>query len=116
MVQLNNIYKVYVKIDAESRINAVNSSAFLADTAGWILIDEGTEWPRYHHAQGNYFDGGTFTADGIPRYKLEEGRPVQRTAEEIQADRAAVVTPPTETEQLRADVDFIAAMTGVDLT
>lgn len=24
--------------------------------------------------------------------------------------------PPTETEQLRADVDFIAALTGVDLT
>lgn len=32
-----------------------------------------------------------------------------------EAEKAAIPTPPTELEQLRADVDFLAAMGGVEL-
>lgn len=71
---------------------------------------------KYHHAQGNYFDKGIYTEDRIPRYKLVDGQAQERTEEEIQADRDAIPSPPpTEQEQLRADLDFIAAMTGVEL-
>ena len=36
--------------------------------------------------------------------------------EEIEADRATIIPPaPTALEQLRADVDFLAIMQGVDL-
>lgn len=83
---IQNSYVVYVKVNSKSQIVEVNSSAFLTDVAGWVEIDEGTG-DRYHHAQGNYFKGGLYTEDGIPRYKLVDGQPVERTEEEIQADR-----------------------------
>ena len=54
--------------------------------------------------------------DGIPLYKWD-GESVQpRTEKEIAADRAEIpVPPPSPQEQLRADVDFLAAMQGVSL-
>lgn len=81
-------YIVYVQTDKQGRITAVNSSAF-------VIGDWGTEIERgygdkYHHAQGNYFPQPIYTEDGIPRYKLEEGRAVERTEGEIEADRAAL--------------------------
>lgn len=54
--------------------------------------------------------------DGIPLYKWDGEQVVPRTEEEIEADRAAIPEPPPSAqERLRADVDFIAAMTGVML-
>lgn len=47
------MYKVYIKIDDDNNIVAINSSAFLEDPTGWIKIDEGYG-DKYHHAQGNY--------------------------------------------------------------
>ena len=79
-------YIVYVRMDGQGRILEANSSVFLTDTTGWTAIDEGLG-DKYHHAQGNYFDGGLYTDDGIPRYKLADGAPVLRSDEEIDADR-----------------------------
>ena len=57
-----------------------------------------------------------FDMDGIPLYKRDGSRVIPRTEAEIEADRAAIpAPPPSAQEQLRADVDFIAAMTGVTL-
>lgn len=107
-------YHVYVQTDEQGQITAINSSAFVPAEWG-TEIDSGFG-DRFHHAQGNYFTDGLYTADGIPRYKLVDGTAQERTAEEIAADRTAIPTPPpTAQEQLRADVDFIAAMTGVEL-
>ena len=79
-------YIVYVRTDEQSRILEANSGAFITDTTGWTAIDEGLG-DKYHHAQGNYFDGGLYTDDGFPRYKLADGAPALRSAEEIEADR-----------------------------
>lgn len=107
-------YRVYVQTDERGRITAVNSSAFVSDDWG-AEIDQGFG-DQYHHAQGNYFPQPIYTEDGIPRYKLVDGSPVERTEEEIAADWAAIPAPaPTAQEQLRADVDFLAAMQGVSL-
>ena len=96
-------YRVYVQADEKGRITAVNSSAFVS--ADWgTEIDQGYG-DQYHHAQGNYFPGPIYTEDGIPRYKLEDGSAMERTEEEIQADRAALPEPePTEAEKLRRRV------------
>ena len=83
---IQSSYAVYVKVNSKSQIVAVNSSAFLTNADGWIEIDEGTG-DRYRHAQGNYLPGALYTKDGIPRYKLVDGQPVERTKEEIHADR-----------------------------
>lgn len=106
-------YIVYVQVDLSGRITAVNSSAFVS--ADWgVEIDSGVG-DRYHHAQGNYFGSPIYTEDGIPRYKLVDGQAVERTEKEIAADLAAIVQPVTPMEQMRADIDFIAAMQGVSL-
>ena len=101
---MDDTYIVYIRIDGQSRVLEINSSAFLADTAGWTQIDEG--WGnKYHHALGNYLDGPLYDDNGIPRYKLDRGRVVERTEEEIAADLAAMPEPePGPQEQMQAAV------------
>lgn len=96
---MDNAYIVYIRTDSSNRVLEINSSAFLADTTGWTQIDEGCG-DRYHHAQGNYLDGPLYTEDGIPRYKLDRGRVVERTEEEIAADLAAMPAPPPTREEI----------------
>lgn len=79
-------YIVYVKTDEQNRIIDINSNAFLSDTENWTKIDEGLG-DKYHHAQGNYFDKPIYTDDGILRYKLVDGKAIERTNEEISAER-----------------------------
>ena len=84
-------YSVYVKTDEQNNITAVNSSAFLTDATGWTKIDEGAG-DKYHHAQGNYFNKPVMTMEGIYRYRLDDGEPVEKTAQEI-ADEIAALPP-----------------------
>ena len=67
-----------------------------------MQIDEGTG-DRYNLCQTHYFPDSIYTQDGIPRYKLEDGKPVERTEEEIAADRAALPAPVPTTEE-RLDI------------
>ena len=86
--------KVYVKTDKQNRIiRCEGGYTTPADLTGWTQIDEGYG-DRYNLCQSNYFPGGLYTEDGLPRYKLMDGQAVERTAEEIEADRAAVPAPP----------------------
>lgn len=94
-------YKVYILLDKKNNIASVNSSDFLDNIEGWILIDEGVG-DRYHHAQGNYFNGGIYTYDGIPLYCWDGEQVLKRTEEEIENDRRetppAPLDPNTETQ------------------
>ena len=102
--------KVYIKTDAQNRIiRCEGGYTTPADLSGWIYIDEGTG-DRYNLCQSHYFDGGTFTADGIPRYKLADSKPVLRSEEEIAADRDALSAPlPSRVEVLEAEVTRLRA-------
>ena len=91
------LYTVYIQIDDASRIIAINSSAFLPSTEGWIAIDEGLG-DRYHHAQGNYFPKPIYEERGIPAYKYVDGEALERTQEEIDADQHEPVPQPSETD------------------
>lgn len=101
MEYIEQPYIVYARTDELGRITAVNSSAFIP--ADWgTEIDQGYG-DKYHHAQGNYFPQPIYTDDGIPRYKLVDGQAVERTEEEIAADRAAIPVPsPTQKDRLSA--------------
>lgn len=102
------LYRVYVQADDSGRILDISSSGFAPPNWG-IEIDAG-EGDKYHHAQRHYLDGPTLTEDKIPRYKLVDGKPVERTPEEIQADRDAMPPPaPTEIEQLQAENKMLYA-------
>lgn len=94
-------YIVYAKVSAAGIITAVNSSAFLADTEGWVEIDSG-HGDRYHHAQGNYFSAPLVDDRGVYRYKLVDGKIVERTAAEMDADYTPPEASPTEAERIDA--------------
>lgn len=89
------MYKVCAKTDDLGRVVSINSDAFLPDTADWTQIDEG-EGDRFHHAQGNYLPKSIMTEQGVYRYKLVDGKVVERTSEEIQVDIDAIPPPPPD--------------------
>ena len=105
-----NRIKVYIKTDDKGNITGVNSSIFLDDTADWTEIDEGTG-DRYAHAQGHYFDNPIMTEEGIYRYKYTGGVVSEKTAEEMEAETAALPRPePTQAERLEALEDAVMEM------
>ena len=89
---------VFVKTNESGYITAVNSSAFLADTADWVEIDSGYG-DKYHHAQGHYFPEPITTDGGAYRYKLIDGVPVECTPEEIAEQEAALNPDPEQPEE-----------------
>lgn len=120
-------YKVFVLTDAESRVTAINSSAFVSGD-GWTQIDEGYG-DRCHHAQNNYLTKPLTDERGVYRYKLVDGLVAQRTQAEMDADYAARPAPePTAEEKektlLKAQIralsdrndfleDCVAEMAGI---
>ena len=108
---MNDIeYTVYAKTDDRNVITAINSSAFLPDTSSWTEIDEGVG-DKYHHAQNNYLSAGLTDENGIFNYKLTDGRPELRTAEEKapELERIAATQEISELKSKLAATDYIAA-------
>lgn len=84
---MSSVSKVYIQTDDQNRIIVCEGGYTTpADLTDWVQIDEGTG-DKYNLCQSHYFDGGLYTADGIPRYKLVDGAPVLRSEEEIEGDR-----------------------------
>ena len=106
--------KVYIQTDAEGRIILCDGGYTTpSDLTGWIEIDEGTG-DKYNLCQSHYFVGGLYTMDGIPRYRWDGSAAVLRTAEEIEADRAALPKPedtPTQLDRVEAQATYTAMMT-----
>lgn len=99
---MNENYVVYVKINESNSIIEINSSEFINDISGWIQIDEGVG-DKYHHAQGNYFDMSLYDMEGCANYKLVDGKPELRTAEEKQVEISnRPAPPPTEEDRIKA--------------
>ena len=94
-------YIVYIKTDNTNRITAIDSSAFLSDITGWTEIDSGFG-DKYHHAQGNYFSQPLYDERGICRYKMVDGKPIERTAEEMDADYTPTEIKPTTEQRVDA--------------
>ena len=88
-------YIVYIKINSENYITAINSSEFITNLTDWIKIDEGYG-DKYYHAQGNYFPEPIITESGVWRYKFVDNVPLECTPEEIAAQEALI---PSDSEQ-----------------
>ena len=84
--------RVYVQTDETGRVLRLEGEYSLpADLAGWVKIDEGYG-DRFSLAQSHYLSKPLY--DGaILRYKLVDGKVVERTAEEIEADKAKLPKP-----------------------
>ena len=110
-----NTSKVYVLSDSNGNITRIDGGYTLSnikDIENWVLIDEG-DGDKYNLCQGNYFDKPLCDERGICRYKLVDGKPVERTQEEMDADYVPPEVKPT-TEQrvdtLEATTDDIILM------
>lgn len=92
--------RVYALLDSESRVLRLEGEYSLpADLTGWTKIDEGYG-DEFSLAQSHYLAKPLY--DGaVLRYKLVDGKVVERTAEEIEADKAKLPKPaPTTAERV----------------
>lgn len=108
--------KVYIQIDNDGRILRCDGGYTTpADLTDWIEIDEG-DGDKYNLCQSNYFDGGLYTMDGIPRYRWDGEKAVLRSEEELEADRAEISKPePSGTIEARvAALEAGAAQAALD--
>lgn len=89
---MNPKSRVYVQTDSESRVLRLEGEYSIpADLTEWTKIDEGYG-DRFSLAQSHYLDKPLY--DGaVPRYKLVDGKVVERTTEEIEADKAKLPKP-----------------------
>ncbi len=85
--------RVYVQTDETGCVLRLEGEYSLpADLEGWVLIEEGEPCDRLNLAQSHYLEAPLY--DGaVPRYKLEDGVLVERTADEIEADKAKLPKP-----------------------
>ena len=81
--------RVFVKVK-DGIVVDIASDAFLSEEqlTEWIQIDEG-DGDRYRHAQFHYLGGSIYTEDGIPFYRFSDGEIAERTADEIETERAS---------------------------
>lgn len=117
MEYVMNPYIVYVRVNERNLITAINSSAFLMDTTGWIEIDRGYT-QNYHHAQNNYFGKSIMDERGIYHYKYVaesevNGLPAvyERSQEEMNADYIELASMPSQLDIIEAQVAYTAMMT-----
>ena len=111
MENVYNGYDVYVKTNDNDIIIAINSSAFITNYDRWTLIETNVQGDKGHHAQGNYLEKMLTDENGIFNYKLTDGKPVLRTAEEKapELERIAAEQEISELKAKLAATDYIAA-------
>lgn len=93
--------KVYIQIDEESRIIRCDGGYSIGNIDNldeWILIDEGYG-DKYNLCQNHYFNDGLYTNIGIPKYKYENNKILERTEQEIQKDIDDIPPAPPTLEQ-----------------
>lgn len=104
--------RVFIKVDEKSRIIRIEGEYSLpSDISDYILIDEGYG-DRFNLAQTHYLDKGLLTNDGFYQYKFVNGTVMERSQQEIEADRQAAPIVPTQMEQLESQVFYTAVMTN----
>lgn len=94
--------KVYVLPDSFGRITRIDGGYTIGnikDSTGWVLIDEGYG-DRYNLCQGNYLSKPLMDERGVYRYKLSDGKPEERTQEEMDADYVPPEVKPTDAERI----------------
>lgn len=104
--------KVYVKTDYRNRIIACDGGYGepYMNIEEWIFIDEG-EGAKYDHCQNGYFHMPITDDRGIYRYKLVDGKPIERTQKEMDDDYAEIPIVPTQLDRIEAQALYTALMT-----
>lgn len=102
--------KVYAFPSTEgyiTRIDGGYTTGNITNPEDWVLIDEGYG-DKYNLCQSNYLPLPLMDERGVYRYKLVDGKAVERTQEEMDADYA----PPEPVTPLEDRVDAVEVKTG----
>ena len=108
---MNEPIKVYVKLDENNVIVAINSDIFLDDHTEWIEIDEGNG-DKYAHAQAHYLEKGLTDEAGKYKYKYIDSL-IELSEEEKEVLFPEPLPEPTFEEiqtDINIDVDFRLSM------
>ena len=100
----NIYYKHYIRLDTENRIIKGFSDAFEQPIDGDICINEQGDM---HFKMLGFINPNLENEQNIYIYKYASGSISERTADEIQADINAIVTPVSEAELLKAQVQAL---------
>lgn len=84
-------YSVYVQVNSDDYITAVDSSAFVEDAYLWIKIDEGMG-DLYKYARVNYCPAGLMNDAGTYNYKLVNGKAVYSPQSDLPSDHDILMT------------------------
>ena len=93
----NANYSVYVQVNADNYVTAVDSDAFIQDFTFWLKVDEG-KGELYKYAKVNYCPKGIQT-DGGYNYKLVGGVVVY----------SPHIEQPTDHNEMASKEDFMVA-------
>ena len=110
--------KHYIEVDAENRIIFGWSDGIQPDrdTSAAFCINEqgGYQFRLFPDGEEN---PALYTMDGIPRYRWDGTQAVERTEEELEADRAARPAPPPTTEEVLLELaaDHEARLCEIEL-
>ncbi len=108
--------RVYALPDDKDRVTRIEGQYTLpADLTGWTLIEEGEPCDRLNLAQTNYLPHPLLTHDGLYRYRLADGKIVERSEEELKEERAGLPCPevqPTAKELMDAILELSQTIGG----
>lgn len=108
------MFKVYIKVDENNNIIAVNSNVFIKDLSNWICIDEG-EGLKFMHAQNNYFAKPIVGANGTYRYSYVDNNVIELDEVEFtrleEANMPEASFAPSQLDLIEAQVTYTAMMT-----
>lgn len=106
--------KVYALVDGQGRITRIDGGytmSNITDLSGWVLIDEG-DGDRFNLCQNNYLPKPLTDERGVYRYKLVDGKIVDRTEQEMEEDyRNQPLPAPTQLDIIEAQAMYTAMMT-----
>ena len=95
----------YIRVDSNNSVIHAFSDAFEVPQTTDICISE----DDVRHYNPNLFEG-----DGIALYKWDGKEMIERTIDEIAADKAkSLPSPPSTEDRLKAAEDAITALMGV---
>ena len=103
--------KVYAFPSTEgyiTRIDGGYTTGNITNPEDRVLIDEGYG-DKYNLCQSNYLPLPLMDERGVYRYKLVDGKAVERTQEEMDADYVPPPEPPKSNEELQAENELLRA-------
>lgn len=114
-------YKHYITIDEKGCIVSGWSDAIFPekDKSNAICINENGSY-QFYLTDIKDPNPSLNNMDDIPLYKWDDGSVLKRTDSEIEADRAERIAnqsapESTEMEKMRADLDYVMLMNGLDV-